>query len=320
MYLQSAVYRPFFLIFAKIMTVSEHDDLLYRFLLERAGVRGVLVRLGASWREVAGRADYPPALRRLLGQSLAASALLTGNIKFQGNLSLELKSSGSLRLVFAEATDSGRLRGLARWDSAQPLPEPLVLDALPQAVLAITIGSVEHGHRYQGLIDLSAADLPAALEAYFTQSEQLPACIMIAVDGERAVGLMLQKMPGEGGHDAADADEDAWGRVQHLTATLSERELLELAPEQVLYRLYHEESVRLFEPRPLAFGCSCSRERVTQMLRSLGRDEVEAALEANHGDVEVTCEFCATQYHFDRIDAERVLNEAPDVPGSDATH
>ncbi|MGN6327354.1 MAG: Hsp33 family molecular chaperone HslO [Rhodanobacter sp.] len=282
------------------------DDVLHRFLLERAGVRGVLVRLGPAWREVAARADYPAPLRELLGQTLAASALLTGNIKLDGALSIELKTQDALRLLFAECTDQGRLRGLARW--SDPLPPALALDALGDAVLAITIGGVERGQRYQGLVALQQADLAGVLENYFIQSEQLPARIVLAADGEHAVGLMLQKLPDEGGRDAAH-DDDAWNRVTHLTATLGKAEMLSTAPEQLLYRLFHEESVRLFEPRPLAFGCTCSRERVSAMLRSLGRDEVEAALAARDGEIEVICEFCAQQYHFDRIDAEHLLSE-----------
>ena len=290
------------------------DDVLHGFLLERAGVRGTLVRLGASWRDVAGRADYPPALHALLGEALAASALLTGNIKLDGALSIELKSSGALRLLFAECNEQGRVRGLARWND--PLPAPLALDALPDAVMAITIGNVERGQRYQGLVDLQHAGLAASLENYFVQSEQLPARILLAADHEHAVGLMLQKMPDEGGHAAA-LDDDAWNRIVHLTATLGADELLGTAPAQLLYRLYHEESVRLFEPRPLAFGCSCSRERVTAMLRSLGRVEVDAALAARDGEIEVICEFCAQHYHFDRIDAEHLLSGSATVDTPD---
>lgn len=289
------------------------EDVLHRFLLERAGVRGALVRLGPAWREVATRSEYPLPLRSLLGEALAASALLTGNIKLDGALSLELKSSGALRLLFAECNDQGHLRGLARWN--EPLPAPLALDALSDAIMAITIGNVDRGQRYQGLVELRHAGLADSLEDYFVKSEQLPARIVLAADGEHAVGLMLQKMPGEGGIDAVH-DEDAWNRVLQLTATLGVEELLGVAPEQLLYRLYHEESVRLFEPRPLAFGCSCSRERVTAMLRSLGREEVEAALLARDNEIEVICEFCAQRYHFDRIDAEHLLSEsaAPAAP------
>lgn len=288
------------------------EDVLHRFLLERAGVRGVLVRLGPAWREVAGRADYPEPLRALLGQSLAASALLTGNIKLDGALSIELKSAGALRLLFAECSDAGRLRGLARW--SDPLPQPLALDALPKAYMAITIGQADRGQRYQGLVDLQAPSLGAALEGYFARSEQLPARVLLAVDGEHAVGLMLQRLPGEGGHSAVD-DAEAWSRIEHLTATLGEAEMLATAPEQLLYRLYHEESVRLFEPRSLAFGCSCTRERVEGMLRALGREEVEAALAARDGEIEVICEFCAQRYTFDPIDAEHLLSGTGSASG-----
>jgi molecular chaperone Hsp33 len=284
------------------------EDVLHRFLLENAGVRGAIVRLGPAWREVAGRADYPPPLHAVLGEALAASALLTGNIKLDGALSIELKSNGTLRMLFAECTDQGRLRGLARWND--PLSAPLELHALPGAIMAITIGNVERGQRYQGLVDLQHAGLADALQNYFVQSEQLPARILLAANEEYAVGLMLQKMPDEGGRDAA-LDDDAWGRVVHLTDTLRAEELLTTSPEQLLYRLYHEETVRMFEPRPLAFGCSCSRERVSTMLRSLGRDEVEAALAARGDEIEVICEFCAQRYYFDRIDAEHLLSSSP---------
>lgn len=296
---------------------SGDQEVLQRFLLERAGVRGVFVRLGAAWREVAGRAAYPPALHALLGEALAASALLTGNIKLDGALSIELKSTGALRLLFAECNDEGRLRGLARW--TEPLPEPLALQSLAGGSMAITIGNVETGQRYQGLVELKHSGLGAALENYFAQSEQLPARILLAADETQAVGLILQQLPADGGHDAV-VDEDAWPRVLNLTATLGHQELLHSAPEELLYRLYHEESVRLFPPRALEFGCSCSRERVGAMLRSLGRDEVEAALAARQDEIEVICEFCARVYHFDRIDAEHLLSAAAAPAAPDTAH
>ena len=287
------------------------DDVMHRFMLERAGVRGTLVRLSKTWREVASHAPYPAALQALLGETVAASALLTGNIKLDGALSIELKSSGSLRLLFAECSDQDRLRGLARWN--EPLPESFALNELSDAIMAITIGNIERGQRYQGLVELKHASLADSLEAYFVQSEQLPARIVLAANGEHAVGLMLQKLPHEGGRDAVH-DDDAWNRIVHLTATLGAEELLTTAPEQLLYRLYHEEAVRLFDARELMFGCSCSRERVTGMLRSLGREEVEAALAARHDEIEVICEFCAQHYHFDRIDAEHLLSDGAPPP------
>jgi molecular chaperone Hsp33 len=299
--------------------VQPEFDVLHRFMLERAGVRGVLVRLADSWHEVAARADYPPAVRDLLGQSLTASALLTGQIKFDGALSLELKSRGDLRLLFTECTDSGRLRGLARHEEDADFDAGIDLSAQPGATLAITIGNVETGRRYQGLVDLDRPDLASALEGYFERSEQLPAHLVLAVGPQGTAGLLLQKLPGEGGTELK-GDADGWGRVQHLTATLSDRELLELPVQDLLYRLYHEERVRLFESSELAFGCSCSAQRVEAMLRALGEDEAQAALDANQGVVEVTCEFCASQYRYDKVDIERVFSEVPAAPASSSSH
>lgn len=293
------------------MPTVVHDQ-LHRFLLERAGVRGALVHLGPAWREVSARDDYPQPLRDLLGQALAASALLTAHIKPQGSLSIELKSQGPLRLLFAECSDAGRVRGLARWQA--PLPEPLDLGAQPGALLAITLGSVEHGTRYQGLVGVRSAPFAVLLEDYFAQSEQLPTRIMLASGADGAAGLLLQQLPGERG------DDDAWNRIGHLTATLDEAELLTLPAAELLRRLYHEETPRLLGASPLGFGCGCSRDRVEAVLRALGREEVEAALAASGGMVEVTCEFCDARYRFDPVDVERMVSTSPSAPASATAH
>jgi molecular chaperone Hsp33 len=295
-----------------IVETLSSEDVLHRFMLEKAGVRGVLVRLGASWREIASRGDYPADIRNTLGEAAAASALLTGNIKFDGSLSLEFKSEGALRLLFAECTDQGHLRGLARFD-ADTLPAALHLNELPNALLAITIGQVDRG-RYQGVVDLDEPSIAKALENYFERSEQLPARILLAANADHAVGLMLQPIAGEGGHSAAEDDDDAWARVGMLTDTLSSSEMLSIRPEELLYRLYHEETVSVYEAKGLSFGCTCSQERVEGMLRALGRTEVEETLDDRDGEIEVVCEFCATRYIFDRVDAERLLTQVETPP------
>lgn len=285
--------------------MTDRHDILQPFLLPGAGVRGAMVRLDASWREVASRADYPTPLRTLLGQSVAATALMTAGITFEGSLSLQLKSAGTPRLLFAECTDAGCLRGLVRWDSDAPPPDVLDLAALPEAVFAITIGRAD-GHRYQGLVPLESASLAQALEGYFENSEQLPARVHLAVEGDRCAGLLLQRMPAEGGRHAGDAD--GWNRIGHLAATLGDAELLDTDPTALLQRLFHEESPQVFAPRALAFGCGCSRERVAAVLLSLGREEIDAALAANAGEVEVHCEFCARRHVFDRIDVAQLFS------------
>ncbi|MBS0557857.1 MAG: Hsp33 family molecular chaperone HslO [Proteobacteria bacterium] len=291
------------------------NDFLHRFELERAGVRGVFVRLSDSWNQVRERADYPSVLADLLGRTLAASALFTGNIKFDGALSIQIKNAGPVGLLFAECGSDGRLRGLARW-TGDIADEAALLGATPAPLLAITIDNRDSGQRYQGLVPVEDAQLSTLFERYFERSEQLPTRVLLACGDGRCAGLMLQRLPGS---VHADDDADAWNRVGHLLASARDTELLALAPETLLYRLFHEESVRLHASKPLRFGCSCSRERVAGMLHSLGRAEGEAAVRED-GMVEVTCEFCNTHYRFDRVDLEQVFRGAGDMAAAPIRH
>jgi molecular chaperone Hsp33 len=294
---------------------ESQEDFLRRFELERADVRGVLVRLDESWKQVRARADYPPPLAELLAQSLAASALFTGNIKFEGSLSIQLKGAGPLTLLFAECGHDGRLRGLARWQG--DVPEDFRLlgeDRSP--LLAITIDNQRSGQRYQGLVPVEDAQLATLFERYFERSEQLPTRVVLAHDGERCAGLMLQQLP-QSAHSSHDPD--AWNRVGHLLASATAAELLRLPAEDLLFRLFHEEQVRLHGPHELAFGCRCSRERVSGMLRSIGRGEAEAAVRED-GKAEVTCEFCNTRYQFDRVDLEQIFRTTENAPAAPTRH
>ena len=230
------------------MTAS---DFLQRFDLERANVRGVLVRLDASLKQVLERADYPHALATLLAQTMAANALFIGNIKFEGSLSIQLKAAGPLHLLFSECSHDGRLRGLARWEGEIPDDFHLIgEDRKP--ILAITIENTTSATRYQGLVSVEDASLSTLFERYFEQSEQLPTRIVLVNDGSRCAGLMLQQMPASG---AAEIDPDAWNRVGHLLASATAKELLDISPEQLLFRLFHEENVRLQKEQSLTFGC-----------------------------------------------------------------
>ena len=278
------------------------SDLQLRFLLPSAGVRGVLVQLDQTWRAMAARAAYPPAVAELLGEAAAAAALFTGHAKVDGRLSVQLRSHGALRTLFAECTAAGTLRGIARLqeDASEPgaaTPSRDLRSLGNDAVLAITIENPALGGRepmrYQGLVELDADNLGEAFEGYFRQSEQLPTRLLLACDGARAAGLMLQKLPGDGG------DDDGWNRVGALFETLGSAELLALAPADTIHRLFHEESPHAMGGKPLRFACSCSRERVAAMLVSLGIGEAEAAVAAGDGEARVLCEFCGHDYRFD---------------------
>jgi molecular chaperone Hsp33 len=275
-------------------TARPDDDTLTRFLLQAAGVRGVRVHLDATWQQIRGRAEYPLAISELLGEAAAASALFTAHAKIEGRLSVQLRAEGPLRTLFAECTAAGTLRGIAQVDEDVPLPRDLRLLG-SNAILAITIenpgAAGREPTRYQGMVALESDSLAESLEGYFRQSEQLPTRLLLAVDDNRAAGLMLQKLPGD------DGDEDGWARALALVETLSQQELLDWPTDTLLRKLFHQDDPRLLDARPLRFACSCSRDRVVSMLHALGQDEAEAA--AADGVAEIRCEFCGQQYLFD---------------------
>jgi molecular chaperone Hsp33 len=279
------------------------SDRLTRFLLPDAGVRGVRVHLDDTWRQIRERSDYAPAVAELLGEASAAAALFTGHAKVEGRLSIQLRGEGALRTLFAECTAAGTLRGIARTseDGAPVSRDLMALGGNP--LLAVTIENPSTGGRepvrYQGLVPVESESLAGAFEAYFQQSEQLPTRLLLAVDGEAAAGLMLQKLPGDSG------DEDGWNRASVLFDTLRPDELLALPAAEVLHRLFHQETLELLAERPLAFACSCSRERVSAVLESLGSEEAHAALADGH--VSVRCEFCGQEYRFDEPDLDALF-------------
>lgn len=278
------------------LDAADHDA-LSRFVLDRSGIRGVLVRLDATWAEIRSRADYPDVIAERLGECCAAAALFTGHTKVDGRLTIQLNGQGPVRTLFAECTHHGTLRGIAQY--TPPVPDPLCpRDLGRDAVMAITIESRPPGNvepvRYQGMVGLDAADFPTAFEGYFSQSEQLPTRIVLASSGERVTGLMIQQLPG------TDGDPDGWTRACALLDTLAAGELQSTAVATLLYRLFHEDEVRMLGSRPLSFGCSCSRERVANVLISLGEDEAMAAAET--GVAQITCEFCNAHYDFPRAE------------------
>ena len=297
--------------------MSMIPDAQLRFLLPAAGVRGVAVHLGETWRSIAARAEYPAAAAELLGEASAAAALFTGHAKVDGRLSVQLRSAGAIGTLFAECTAAGTLRGIVRLNESAGAPARDLRALGADALLAITIENPPLGSgepmRYQGLVALAAERLDVAFEDYFRQSEQLPTRLLLACDGNRAAGLLLQKLPGEEG------DEDGFRRASALFDTLGHAELLALPPADVVHRLFHEEGPQLVGEKPLRFACSCSRERVEGMLVSLGRDEADAAVAAGDGRASVLCEFCGQGYGFDAGEIaalfSREASSQPAAPG-----
>jgi molecular chaperone Hsp33 len=288
---------------------SSDGDRLYRFLFEDFPIRGQWVRLEATWEEAQSRRTDPAPVRRLLGEAMAAAALLTAGIKFEGRLNLQVEGDGPLRLLLAQCDHHLHLRATARYDQNLPAEQ---LDFGDNGRLLLALEGQKPGERYQGVVPLAGDDLAGAIEHYFTQSEQLPARLLLAVDAHAVVGLLLQRMPGD------SPDKDAWNRCNHLLATLSPAELLQWPVETLLRRVFAEETIRLFDPTPVSFRCRCSREGVATMLRQLGEAELQDILR-EQGGVTVTCEFCGRDYGFDAVDVGQLLVDAT-PPSSGLTH
>ncbi len=274
-------------------------DQFQRFIFEDSQVRGAWVQLGESFREIGTQAPYPDSVRGLLGEALVASVLMSSTLKFEGTLSLQAQGEGPLRTLMAECSHDRFIRGLARFDE-HAVSEETFHDMLGEGRMAITI-TPNRGNRYQGVVPREADSLAGCLEEYFERSEQISTSLILFADEGAAAGLLLQRLPG-----ATDEDNELWERVNHLARTVEAAELLELDSETVLHRLFHEETVRLFDAEAVAFRCSCSRERTLGALEAIGRDECYQILE-EQGQIEMDCQFCHAHYRFDRNDIDHLF-------------
>ncbi len=276
-----------------------NGDTLQRFVFECAAVRGELVHLDATWRTVLERHRYPEPVQAMLGELMAAAALLSATLKFNGSLTLQIQGNGPVNLLVVESTSERTLRAMAQWNG-EPAPGPFPT-LVGEGRFVITIDPREGGQRYQGIVALEGETVAAALENYLARSEQLDSRIWLASDSSQAAGMLLQRLPG--GHEP---DPEMWNRAALLGATLTRDELLTLPAREIIRRLYHEEDVRVFDSELLRFHCSCTRERVANVLRMLGYDEVRSIL-TERGAVDVDCEFCNQHYTFDPVDAEQLF-------------
>lgn len=289
-----------------------HHDTLQRFLFQAAPIRGEIVHLDATWQTVQAHHDYPPALRSAMGELMAAAALLAATLKLEGALVLQIQGKGPVSLLVVECTGQLTMRATARW--AGELPDTGLSGLIGDGRFVITLDPKDGKQTYQGIVPLEGGSVAEILQNYMTRSEQLETHLVLAADGQQAAGLLLQKLPEQAGQDA-----DAWPRVVQLADTLSAQELLQLPPETVLHRLFHEEDRVQFEPQPVRFHCNCSHESVSNMLRMVGRDEVESIL-AEQGVIEVHCEFCNRRYRFDAVDAAQLFAAGDAIKGSSTRH
>ena len=282
------------------MSVSDH---LQRFQFLEGAVRGEICQFDEAYQAVLSRHEYPEAIQYLLGQALAGVALMAANLKFEGSLILQIQGDGPMSVLMVECNHRGELRGIARYD-AERMDEQVdftwtALAGVGQVILTL---DPEEGERYQGIVALEGETLGAALAGYFAQSEQLPTYFNLAADGTHAGGLMLQVLP----QVDDQGDSDLWERAQGLANTLKPEELLGLALQDVLYRLFHEEEVELYPADDLSFRCTCSRERSGNALRAIDLEELLEIAAEQDGKIEVDCQFCRQQYVFDEIDLRQL--------------
>lgn len=310
---------------------------LHKFLFDGLPVRGMLVRLTDAWGELLARraadAEYPAELRDLLGQMSAAAVLMQANIKFNGALVLQVFGDGPVKLAVAESQPDLTFRATAKCVGEIPSGAGLtvMLNQHGQGRCAITLDPKDKlpGQQpYQGVVPLSNAGgeplprLADVLEQYMRQSEQLETRLVLAANGDISAGLLIQRLPVEGegnlGESRREELSEAFNRIAILAGSLTAEELLTLDADTVLRRLFWEESVTRFEAQRPRFACTCSRERVEQMLRGLGREEADSVL-AERGDIEIGCDFCGRQYRFDAVDVGAMFSEQVGRTGGSGT-
>ena len=292
-------------------------DVLRPFQLETSQLRGRLVRLGDAVDAVLKAHAYPRPVSDLLGELLVLAGGLAGGLKFAGRFSLQIRGRGPVRLMVADVTNDGRMRGYASF-TAEALGENAAFaDLVGDGLMALTVDqTASGGETYQGIVQLDGRSLQESMLAYFHQSEQVPTGIRSAVGFDetaqtwRAAAVIVQAMPGEGAVSAAEREDD-WRRTMLLLQTLSDAELLDpgLGPDTLLFRLFHEDGVRVFDSLDLTFGCSCDDERVAAMLRQFERDEV-LAMQDETGKVVVTCEFCSRVYRLATDDVAALFEDS----------
>ncbi len=271
-------------------------DCLRRFIFPELGVRGEWVNLTESWQAAKQFQKSPSIVQHQLGQALAAVTMLSATIKFIGSMILQAQGDGPLRALVAQATHERKIRGLVRGEGYAPSATLAGLFGEGRLVLTIERANADP---YQGIVPLAGKNLAAALETYFSQSEQLKTRFWLFANDHHAGGLLLQELPALQ-HAPAD-----WERIEILANTVTAEELLGLTCTDMLHRLFHEEQVKVFEAEPVKFACVCSRPRIERTLKALGKQELLGILH-EQGDIEVGCEFCGAHYGFDPIDVENL--------------
>jgi molecular chaperone Hsp33 len=318
------------------MTTDTSKDILQKFIFDNAAVRGELVEISNAWREIQSRHDYPKAVKGLLGEMVAAAALLSANLKFNGSIVMQIFGDGPVKLLVVECDAELHLRATAKLSPGAVVPDGATVAELlnkgGQGRFVITLDPKEKmpGQQpYQGVVPLIGDDMATVIENYMLRSEQMDTKLWLAADDKVARGLLLQKLPrnseveGQVAQATEEEDIETWNRALALGGTLQQKELLEADVSTLLKRLFWEETIRVFDPLHPEFHCSCSREKVGNMLKMLGREEVDSALH-DLGQLAINCDFCGKHYEFDAVDCAQLFASETTAdavaPASDVKH
>ncbi|MBD8163772.1 Hsp33 family molecular chaperone HslO [Erwinia persicina] len=281
------------------------QDQMHRYLFENHAVRGELVTVSQTWQEIIHGHDYPQPVQQVLGELLVATSLLTATLKFDGDITVQLQGDGPLNMAVINGNNHQEMRGVARMQG-EIADGSSLKEMVGNGYLVITI-SPKEGERYQGVVGLEGDTLAECLEDYFMRSEQLPTRLFIRTGTSEsqtgAAGILLQVLP------AQDASLDEFNHLATLTETIKTEELLGLPANDVLWRLYHQEEVTLFEPQNVVFKCTCSRERCGDVLRTLPEAEVDQILQED-GNIDMHCDYCGNHYVYDAVDIAAIRNDS----------
>lgn len=278
------------------------SNYVQRFLLESLDIRGAVVHLDSVWQQMLAGRYYPQPVTRLLGEMSATTLLLGDNLKQTGRLTIQLNGNGPVSMLILDCTESLHIRGMAK--CAQNIDPQPVPDLLGHGQLLITLDMPSMRESYQSIVPLDGGSIAEIFQRYFKQSEQLPSRLFLVTTNHAIFGLLLQKLP------AADQqDPDGWARAEALAATIHDRALLGLTAEEILTRLFFEETIRIFDPQTVHYGCHEDPAKIYAMLRSLGREEVDSILQ-EFGEVIINDDICNREYRLDALAIDAIFREA----------
>lgn len=280
----------------------KEPDTLQRFIFEHANIRGEIVHIENTFQTIMDQRDYPPMVKNLLGEAIVSCLLLASSIKFEGSLNLQFQGDARLPLLLVQCDHLLNIRAFAKYTEGLEIID--YATAFLQGQMVLTISQDNQTQVYQSMVPIQATSMSENLMAYFAQSEQIASRVWLAVNDQMAAGMLLQLMPGQ---DTLQR-EQFWEYAVQLGQTVSEEELLNLDNQTLLFRLYHETEIRLFETRATRFKCRCNQEKMNQVIKTLGEEDANALLK-EQGVVEICCDFCNQKYNFDAIDIKLMFHK-----------